>query len=149
MTVPVKVHLNIGSNIGDSAAMIGRAVADLASTPGVERIEVSTPVESEPLGFESPNRFVNVGVAVMTVIGPLQLLDIIQAIERRHSSVAHRNPDGSYRDRELDIDIITYGDLVIDTPRLSLPHPRMADRPFVLGPMAELERRILGLPGWL
>lgn len=69
---------------------------------------------------------------------PESLLDVLQGIERRISDVPHRNPDGSYRDREIDIDIILIDRLHISTPRLEVPHPRMWQRDFVIGPLLEL-----------
>lgn len=140
----VRVHLNIGSNLGDRHALISMAVAKIASVPGVKLLGVSTPVESEPWGFESDNRFINVGVAVEVSVqmNPLTLLDHLQAIEREIGGTPHRNPDGTYRDRRLDIDIITFGTLHVATERLTLPHPRMSARPFVTGPMQELEEAL-------
>lgn len=67
-----------------------------------------------------------------------QLLDALQAIERRHGTLAHRNADGTYRDRDLDIDIIAVDMLCLDTPRLTIPHPRAAVRDFVMTPLREL-----------
>ena len=133
-------HLNIGSNQGDRRANIARAVALLSGQFTI--IGVSDPVESDPVGFLSPHRFVNVGVSVATELDPLPLLDAIQAIERRCGHLPHRNTDGSYRDRDIDIDIILYDDLRLSSPRLTLPHPRMAERPFVLGPLRQLHPEI-------
>lgn len=133
-------HLSLGSNIGDSRAIIARAVADIVSIREVIRLEQSPPYESEPWGFESPNRFVNVGVKISTTLGPLELLERLQDIERRHWNHSHRNADGSYRDRALDIDIITMSGVEMHTPQLTLPHPRMSERPFVTVPMAMLNR---------
>ncbi len=130
-------HLNIGSNKGDRLGYISRAVALIASMAGKVNA-VSEPVESEPWGFDSDNRFINVGLNLDTELTPLQLLEVLQKIERTISPDPHRNPDGSYRDRPIDIDIIVYSGVTMDTPRLTLPHPRMRQRQFVMGPYLEI-----------
>ncbi|MDE5607354.1 MAG: 2-amino-4-hydroxy-6-hydroxymethyldihydropteridine diphosphokinase [Muribaculaceae bacterium] len=131
-----EAHLNIGSNQGDRMAYIAGAVALLSDR--FEVTAVSDPVESDPDGFESPYRFVNVGVTIKTDLDPLALLDATQAIEKKVGSMPHRNADGTYRDRDIDIDIIYYDDLRIDTPRLTLPHPRLAGREFVRRPLTQI-----------
>lgn len=145
------VYLNIGSNQGDRRAIVARAVAAVSalSFPVVERSRVSAPVESAPWGYDSDSAFLNVGVALdcridrpWTVPALHRLLDSLQAIERSIGTMPHRNADGSYRDRDLDIDIVAVDGLTVATPRLVLPHPHMAARAFVLEPMASLA------PGW-
>ena len=133
------IHLNIGSNLGHRRALIELAVAGLRPALGGE-MRVSAPVESPPWGFDSPHPFLNVGVAV-SVPGPVDpggVLDVCRSVERSISSASHRTPDGGYADRLIDIDIIAIDDIVMDTPELTLPHPRMHLRGFVLAPMAEL-----------
>lgn len=138
------IHLNIGSNSGDSQAFIARAVAALHSAyPGV--LTTSSEVESEPWGFVSSNKFVNIGVlievereAAWTPVQLESLLSGIKAIEKSVSAKPHRTPDGSYADREIDIDIIAVDGLEYSSPTLVLPHPLMSQRRFVLEPMAEL-----------
>ncbi len=131
-----EAHLNIGSNHGDRMAYIARAVALLSGRFDVAA--VSDPVESDPDGFASTERFVNVGVTILTDLAPLALLDATQAVEREVGSLPHRNPDGSYRDRDIDIDIIYYDDLTLDSPRLTIPHPRAARRQFVMTPLTQI-----------
>lgn len=138
-------HINIGSNLGDRAALIGRAVAAISERLSVTA--VSTPVESAPWGFESALPFLNVGlnVEVGPDMPPARLLAELLDIQRTIDPAPHRNADGSYTDRAIDIDLICYGSLVInpDSPdRLTLPHPRMHLRDFVLRPMTEI------LPTW-
>lgn len=133
-------HVNIGSNIGDSLRIIRKAISLISKNiANVNSMTVSSPVSSEPWGFESQNRFVNVGVQFTTTLSPPQLLEKLQQIEQTLGSSPHRNPDGSYHDREIDIDIIHLGDKVIDTPELTVPHPHMAQREFVLLPLAEID----------
>ncbi len=141
-----KIHLNIGSNLGDRHALIGRAVALLSrKVPGPVRMYLSSYIESEPWGFTSSNTFVNLGVMILTPqkVDPMQLLSITQSIERTvGKGAAHRNADGTYCDRPIDIDIIDVDRAVINTPQLVIPHPRAKEREFVMRPLRELEAMI-------
>lgn len=130
-------YINIGSNIGDRATLIERAVAaiELALHAGCRRSAI---FESEPWGFDSRNRFLNLGIAVDTTLNPQMLLATLQSIERDISPSPHRNSDGSYADRAIDIDLIAVDSLTCDSPALTLPHPRMHMREFVLQPLCEL-----------
>lgn len=131
-------HLNIGSNSGDSLALVRQAVAAISLEFPSAGICVSEPYRSAPWGYESPNEFVNLAVAIeMPPTEPLELLHRLQKIERGINTTPHRNPDGTYRDRELDIDLIAIDQIVLESEELTLPHPRMHLRPFVLQPMAE------------
>lgn len=139
------VYISLGSNVGDRRGMIGRALAKLCFKLPVRSMRTSEYYCSSPLGFASENEFVNIAAALCiersepwTQSDALAVLDVTQAVERELSSMPHRNADGSYRDREIDIDIIAIDDLVVDTPRLTLPHPRAAERPFVAVPLLEL-----------
>ena len=141
----MEIYLNIGSNRGDRAANIERAVALVAQRWPGATIRRAPIIETDPDGFDSPNRFLNLGMAVdvPTQVDPFAVLRATRAIEQElapHSP--HRNPDGTYRDREVDIDIIAIDDIVIDSPELTLPHPRAAARAFVMTPMRFLR------PGW-
>ncbi|MDE5749844.1 MAG: 2-amino-4-hydroxy-6-hydroxymethyldihydropteridine diphosphokinase, partial [Duncaniella sp.] len=95
--------------------------------------------------YEPPNPYLNLGVMTEpdTPLDPLDILDRAEEAQRAVSTDPHRSADGSYRDRLIDIDIIAIDAMVLDHPRLTLPHPRMHLRPFVLGPMAELD------PAWV
>lgn len=146
-------HINIGSNIGDSRSAIERAVADVFSlSEGTTRR--SGYVESDPWGFDSPNRFLNIGVEIVTTLPPETLLSRLKDIERAISPLSHRNPDGTYRDRLIDIDLIFMADIgegglemiICDSPSLTLPHPRANARGFVMAPLRELHPG-LRLPG--
>lgn len=134
-------HVNIGSNLGDGRANVTRAAEMIAARLGVD-VRRAEPVVSEPWGYTSPNPFVNLGIAFDTDIEPSALLRILRDIEAAISPAPHRNADGSYADRLIDIDLIAVGDTVADTPELTLPHPRMHLRDFVLRPVAQLD------PGW-
>lgn len=139
-------HVNIGSNKGDRMAVIGRAVALISSSPLIAAagsVCCSAPFESEPWGFQSSQRFLNVGVNFETSLPPLPLLEALAGIQSSIDSAPHRDTLGRYIDRVIDIDLIALDDIILDSPRLTLPHPRMHMREFVLTPMAEL------WPGWI
>lgn len=136
-------YINIGSNQGDRRANIARAVALIADTLHVKP-QLSSAIESEPWGYDSDSPYLNIGLAFDSRITPEALLDVLLSIEHSISPASHRKPDGSYADRLIDIDLIAYGDTTIDmtqTPSgnsLTLPHPRMHLRKFVLLPMLRL-----------
>ena len=97
----------------------------------------SSPLETEPWGFESENKFLNMCVRVSTSLSPEQVLDATQDIERRLGRTS-KSVGGQYHDRPIDIDILMYDDLHISTPRLTLPHPLMRERDFVMTPLREI-----------
>lgn len=130
------VILNIGSNLGDRRLNLSRAMSALNAEFG--DFELSHAVESEPWGFESKNTFLNIGMLFMSDLEPLEILHRIKAIEKRLSPAPHRNADGSYADRAVDIDIVAIDEMVMDTPELKLPHPHLAEREFFLVPLEEL-----------
>jgi 2-amino-4-hydroxy-6-hydroxymethyldihydropteridine diphosphokinase len=133
-------YLNIGSNIGDRRDNLYRAVVALAA--GTSGCAVSSIVESEPWGFESENRFMNLGVWLESDLSPHAMLDRIHDIGRRLGSASHRDGQGNYIDRLVDIDIMAIDDLVIDTPSLQVPHPHLHERDFFIVPLQQLA------PGW-
>ena len=138
------VYLNIGSNKGDRLSNIERAVILLAEHPSLQKARIRrAPLEySRPVGFDSNSDFINLGIALdfnQIDFTPIELLDITQSIEKEIAPDSpHRNSDGSYRDRIVDIDIIAFDNIKMDTARLTLPHPRAASRAFVMRPMAFL-----------
>lgn len=134
------VLVNIGSNIGNRRLNLSRAMRAIGEEFG--NFEISHVVESAPWGYDSTNSFFNLGIAFTTELTPMELLHRLQEIERSISTASHRNPDGTYADREIDIDIIAIDREIIDEVELKVPHPRLAERRFVLEPLAELA------PGW-
>ena len=129
-------YLNIGTNLGDRIANLRRAIVALSA--GTGGCGVTPFIESEPWGFESSHRFVNVGVVVRSAMEPHDMLRWIHDIEHRLGSAAHRDAQGGYIDRLVDIDIMAIDDLVIDTPDLTVPHPHLFDRDFFYLPMRQL-----------
>lgn len=137
----MRYYLNIGTNLGDRKANLLHAIAALSA--GTGGCMVSKMMESEPWGFDTPNRFLNVGVALDSDLEPHDMLDWLHDIEHRLGSASHRNADGSYADRLVDIDIMAIDDgqgrpVVIDSERLQVPHRHLNDRDFFLIPYREL-----------
>lgn len=130
------VYLSLGSNLGDRHLTMRRAIELIGERVGTVDRE-SSPLETEPWGFESPNKFLNMCVRVLTSMSPLQVLDATKAIERTLGRTS-KSVDGHYRDRPIDIDILMYDDLHISTPELTLPHPLMHERDFVMIPLREI-----------
>ncbi|MBD5277316.1 MAG: 2-amino-4-hydroxy-6-hydroxymethyldihydropteridine diphosphokinase [Bacteroides sp.] len=138
----MRVHINIGSNQGDSHALIGQAVALIASRWPSATVATAGPVESEPWGYRSSCRFLNLALMLDNAPAepPEAVLDALQAIELAVGGGApHRTPEGLYCDRPIDIDIIDIDGIELSTPRLTLPHPRAALRPFVIEPLRSLD----------
>lgn len=129
-------YLNIGSNMGNRLMNLSRAVSAIEKEFGW--FELSHHIESEPWGFKSPNKFLNIGMLIISEREPLDVLHTLHRIEKSISPKAHRNPDGSYRDRLIDIDIMAVDDIVMQTPELTVPHPHLQDRPFFMDAYREL-----------
>lgn len=135
-------YLSLGSNLGDRQALLTEAVRLLRERTG-HVVRLSSFVETEPWGFQSDNPFLNAALCLQTTLGPLPLLDATQQMERELGRTA-KSAGGVYEDRPIDIDLLLCGDspdrcdLLLDTPRLTLPHPLMHRRDFVLRPLAEI-----------
>lgn len=130
------VYLSLGSNLGQRDENIRKVVALIAERVGrVERL--SSLLTTEPWGFSSPNAFVNAAVRCSTTLSPHRLLAVTQQIEREMGRT-EKSVDGHYHDRVIDIDILLYDDLHLDTPELKIPHPLMEERDFVMVPLREI-----------
>lgn len=132
----MKYYLNLGSNLGNRLLHLTRAMKAIGEEFGP--YETSHKVESDPWGFDSTNRFVNVGVAIESELHPEEVLQKLQAIEKAISARGHRRWDGSYTDREIDIDIMDWDGEPYSSPTLQLPHPHLQQREFFLKPLHEL-----------
>lgn len=130
----VTVYLGLGGNVGDRLAELRGAVAALAGHPRLEVTARSRIWETEPVGTGPQAPYLNACVAVRTDLGPLALLDELKRLE----AAAGRPPDGHGLPRPLDLDILLYGDRVVATGRLRVPHPELGRRAFVLEPLAEI-----------
>ncbi|MBO4754612.1 MAG: 2-amino-4-hydroxy-6-hydroxymethyldihydropteridine diphosphokinase [Bacteroidales bacterium] len=132
------VYIGLGSNLGDGPKNLDRAVAELRKEVG-EVLYTSAYIESEPWGFESEHRFTNAVTVVSTTLEPLDLLDLTQRIERRMGRTRKRKRGEGYSDRVIDLDLLVYDDVQIDSERLTLPHPHITDRDFVRLPLEECQ----------
>ena len=132
----MEYYLNIGSNMGDRRDNLYRAVVALVA--GMDNCAVSSMVESEPWGFESENRFMNLGMRLSSDLEPQAMLDRIHEIEHYLGSASHRDEHGGYIDRLVAIDIVAIDDMVINTATLQVPHPHLPERDFFLKPMIQL-----------
>ena len=131
-----KVYFSLGSNLGDKEGNIREAIKRIGELIG-EVDRQSTLLATEPWGFESDNTFVNAAIRCTTSLSPFEILNITQDIERAMGRT-HKSVDGQYHDRIIDIDILIYDDLHITTPQLTLPHPLMKERDFVMIPLKEI-----------
>ena len=132
----MKTYLGLGSNLGNKKANINHAIRKIEEQVG-ELIRKSDYHSSAPQGFVSDHDFVNAVALVETNYLPLDLLRLLQGIERELGR-KQKNVDGVYADRIIDIDILLYEDWVVDLPELKVPHPLMKERDFVVKPLNEI-----------
>ena len=130
----VSVLLGIGSNLGDRLQNIQSAVRHLDAERDIEVLVLSPVIETEPVGGPPQGRYLNAAAEIKTRLDPRSLLAILHAEEARLGR-ARAVRDGP---REIDLDILLYGDLVLREPDLEIPHPRMLERGFVLAPLREI-----------
>ena len=132
----MRAYVGLGGNIGDRRGYLDRALALLANEPGVEVVAVSSFRETDPVGFLDQPPFLNAGCAVETELSPQELLGRLLLVERR---LGRERPRPRFGPRTIDLDLLLYGDEVVDEPDLTVPHPRLAERRFALEPLAELD----------
>ncbi len=126
------VHLGLGSNVGDRMENLRMSVERLSQR--VRVVQASSVYETEPVGFEGQSLFLNAVVSTTDELGPFELLDWAKQIERDLG----RAPSFRNAPRPIDIDILLYGEMVVRTAALTVPHSHMAERAFVLVPLAEI-----------
>lgn len=136
--------VGLGANLGDPRAQIERALDLLSAENGVEVVAVSALRETDPVGYEDQPRFLNGAVELRTSLDARRLLGRLLMIERRLGRVRGDGP--RFGPRTIDLDLLLYGDEVIDEYGLVIPHPRLHERRFVLEPLAELDPAI-EIPG--
>ena len=129
-----RVYLGLGSNIGDRAGLMCRALDLLARLTDTRIAAVSHAYETEPWGDVNQPSFLNMAAEIETALAPLELLNAVKAIEAE----VGRTPTSRWGPREIDIDLILWDGRVIDQERLKLPHPEFRARAFVLVPLAEI-----------
>ena len=126
-------YIALGSNLGDKEKNLRRALL-LLTQQGVEVVRVSSFLSTEPYGVTDQPQFLNAVACVRTSLAPLALLDVLLATELAMGRVRLRH----WGERNIDLDLLLYEDVVLDTPRLRLPHPDMQNRDFVLLPLVEI-----------
>jgi 2-amino-4-hydroxy-6-hydroxymethyldihydropteridine diphosphokinase len=131
-----RAYVGLGSNLGDRARTVLDAVDVLRAEEGVEVAGVSSLIETDPVGFLDQPRFVNGVAALDTTLTAQALLTLLLEVEQRFGRSREAVP--AQGPRTLDLDLLLYGDIELDEPGLRLPHPRLHERAFVLGPLAEL-----------
>jgi 2-amino-4-hydroxy-6-hydroxymethyldihydropteridine diphosphokinase len=128
-------YIGIGANLGDREATIARSLELLDGSPETRLVRVATLRETEPVGITEQPPFLNTAALVETTLGPRELLDRLLAIER---SLGRVRGGERWGPRPLDLDLLLYGHIALDEPGLTLPHPRLHERRFVLEPLHEL-----------
>ena len=128
------IHLMLGSNVGDRLKYLHRSI-DMLNIEAGRVTAISSIYESEPWGFNDAQWFLNQAIAIETELTPINLLKNIQRIEQ---TLGRQCSNNGYQSRTIDIDILLYGNLIINFPELVIPHLRMTERMFVMQPMAEL-----------
>ncbi|MEP0957944.1 2-amino-4-hydroxy-6-hydroxymethyldihydropteridine diphosphokinase [Microcoleus sp. FACHB-1515] len=132
------VAIAIGSNLGDSKAIVDAAIERLARTPKIRLDAYSHQYQTVAVGPPQPD-YINACALLTTTLEPLELLQTLLTIEAQFGRIRRER----WGARSLDLDLLLYGDVILDLPQLQIPHPRMIDRAFVLVPLAEIA------PDWI
>ncbi|MBN2495821.1 MAG: 2-amino-4-hydroxy-6-hydroxymethyldihydropteridine diphosphokinase [Deltaproteobacteria bacterium] len=133
----MRAYLSIGANLGDARASCLQAAGALDRLEQSRLVERSGLYRTEPVGVRDQPDFVNLAVCIQTGLDPRPLLERLQALERELGRV----PSRRWGPRAIDLDLLLYGERVIQEPDLVVPHPRMHERRFVLAPLAEIAPR--------
>ncbi len=141
-TASTKAFIGLGANLGDREAQVRRAFAALAGLPGTRLLAASSLYRSAPVGVSAQPDFINAVAEIQTALDARALLEALLAMETRFG----RRREFPGAPRTLDLDLLLYGERVIDEPGLVVPHPRMHERAFVLAPLAEIAPDI-AIPG--
>ncbi|MCI6049251.1 2-amino-4-hydroxy-6-hydroxymethyldihydropteridine diphosphokinase [Phocaeicola plebeius] len=135
------VYLGLGTNLGDKEANLRTAIYKLQERIG-KQVSLSSFYETAPWGFESDHSFLNAAIGLETSLSPIEILHITQEIEKELGRTK-KSVNGSYSDRLIDIDILLYDTLVLQTPELTIPHPLMTERDFVMKPLIEIAGNVI------
>ena len=136
-----RAYVGLGSNLGDRERNL-RSALDLLDGPDVRVVAVSRFRETDPVGYVAQPRFVNAACAVETELPPRELLERMLAVER---ALGRERTGPRFGPRTIDLDLLLYGEETVDEPGLRVPHPRLAERRFVLEPLVDLDPE-LALP---
>jgi 2-amino-4-hydroxy-6-hydroxymethyldihydropteridine diphosphokinase len=135
---PVKAFIGMGSNLGDGMTILQKAWQALGNVEGIVLDGISSPYTTAPVDMTSQHWFTNAVGRLQVSLAPLSLLKTLLNIEASFGRTRNQKVPG-YQDRSLDLDLLYYGDIILESPELILPHPRIDERLFVLVPFAELE----------
>ena len=138
----MKAYIGLGSNLADPQTRLRRAFTELAQLPKSQLVAQSSLYRSTPMGPQDQPDYLNAVVALETALSPLALLAGLQAVEAAHQRVRGER----WGPRTLDLDLLLYADQTIDLPTLTVPHPGLYERNFVLYPLAEIAPRLV-IPG--
>lgn len=144
MSVPVVAFVGLGANLGDAAATLRDALAALAPMQGISLVRASSLYRTPAWGIEQQPDFVNAVAKLETTLAPEVLLEALLRLERAFGR--DRDAASRWGPRTLDLDLLLYADLCMDSPGLTLPHPHMHERAFVLVPLLELDPEVV-MPG--
>jgi len=138
-----RAYVGLGANLGEREAALRAALAALDATEGVDVVAVSTFRETEPVDYLDQPRFLNAAAAVETTLAARELLEALLEVER---ALGRTREGPRFGPRTIDLDLLLYGDESLDEPGLTVPHPRLHGRAFVLEPLAELDPGLV-VPG--
>lgn len=133
------IYLGLGTNLGNLKLNLEQAILHLSQQ--MEVLRCSSFIESEPWGNQELNPFLNAVIQVKSRMKPFEMLKTVKSIEAQMGR--EKNKTGQYENRVIDIDVLLFGDTVIDDPILQIPHPLMTEREFVLRPLLELDKNLL------
>lgn len=134
----ILAHIGLGANLGAAHETVQAALKDLAAEPGIELVKVAPLYSSAPIDSSGPN-YINTVASIHTSLGPEQLLTALQRIELVHG----RERPYVNAPRTLDLDLLLYDDITLNTPMLTIPHPRMHLRAFVLQPLRDIAGNLM------
>jgi 2-amino-4-hydroxy-6-hydroxymethyldihydropteridine diphosphokinase len=129
-----KVYLSLGSNVGNRENYLINAIDNISKIDNVSLDNISSIYETDPVGYTAQDRFLNMAASINTSLDAEALLAELQRIER----LMKRKREIRWGPRTIDIDMLLYDDLTFETPKLTIPHPRMFERAFVLVPLKEI-----------
>jgi 2-amino-4-hydroxy-6-hydroxymethyldihydropteridine diphosphokinase len=134
-----KAYIALGSNMGDRLDYLKKAILHLESHEDITVVNTSSIYETDPVGYTNQDQFLNMAIEVMTSLKPFELLDVCLNIEEQLG----RKREMRWGPRTLDLDILVYNQENIETEKLTLPHPRMSERAFVILPLLEIDPNIM------
>ncbi|MCP4606829.1 MAG: 2-amino-4-hydroxy-6-hydroxymethyldihydropteridine diphosphokinase [Proteobacteria bacterium] len=140
MSCPVRVFIGLGSNLGNREAQIKAALEWLSTHPKIELIRHTELIETDPWGITSQGCFLNSVAEILTELSPHALLGQLQAAEK---ALGRKVSSQKWGPRVIDLDILLYGDVIVETPDLQVPHAYLTSRPFIIKQILELDSEIV------